>query len=76
MPVSEIQKQLRKFETAGIRVSRIVGTSRNYTWNPRDPALGNPRALLRDTLDSGISTETLKKYFCQRRRPRRADKFL
>jgi len=74
MPVSEIQKQLRKFETSGILVSRMVGTSRMYTWNPRDPALGNLRALLRETLDSGIPTETLKKYFRQRRRPRRADK--
>ena len=31
MPVSEVQKQLKKFEEAGILVSRPVGTSRVFT---------------------------------------------
>lgn len=74
MPVSEIQKQLGKFEVAGILVSRNVGTSRLYTWNPRDPALNGLRALLRDTLESGIPESTIKKYFRQRQRPRRKGK--
>ena len=34
MPLSEVQKQLTKFEEAYILVSRKVGTSRMYTWNP------------------------------------------
>jgi DNA-binding transcriptional ArsR family regulator len=76
MPVSEVQKQLAKFERAGILVSRMVGTSRIYTWNPRDPALGSLRDLLRQTLEEGISEEKLQSYFRQRQRPRRKGKSL
>jgi DNA-binding transcriptional ArsR family regulator len=76
MPVSEVQKQLAKFERAGILVSRMVGTSRIYTWNPRDPALSGLRELLRQTLEEGIPEKTLQAYFRQRQRPRRKGKEL
>jgi DNA-binding transcriptional ArsR family regulator len=74
MPLSEVQKQLSKFEDAGILVSRKVGTSRMYTWNPRDPALDGLRQMLRNTLEYGVSREKTSKYFRQRRRPRRKGK--
>ncbi len=74
MPLSEVQKQLRKFEQAGILVSRMVGTSRIFTWNPRDPALAGLRELLRQTLNEGIPEKTLQMYFRQRQRPRRQGK--
>ena len=74
MPLSEVQKQLAKFEQAGIIVSRMVGSARMYTWNPRDRALENLRSLLRETLDNGIPEATLKQYFRQRQRPRRKGK--
>jgi len=74
MPVSEVQKQLKKLEEAGVLVSRMVGRSRIYTWNPRDPGLEGLRQLLQSTLDFGIPEERLKKYFRQRRRPRRKGK--
>jgi len=74
MPLSEVQKQLAKFEGVGILVSRMVGTSRMYTWNPRDPALEGLRQLLQNTLNYGIPKERLNKYFRQRRRPRRKGK--
>jgi len=74
MPVSEIQKQLAKFEVAGVLVSRKIGNTRMYTWNPRDPSLDGLRVLLRATLDSGITEADLKKYFRERQRPRRAGK--
>ena len=74
MPVSEIQKQLKKFEEAGILVSRRVGTSLVFTWNPRDPALDGLRQLLKSTLEYGIPADRLKKYYRQRRRPRRQGK--
>jgi DNA-binding transcriptional ArsR family regulator len=76
MPVSEVRKQLNKFENAGILVSRPVGTSRIYTWNPRDPGLEGLRRLLRDTLDKGIPEETLEQFYRQRQRPRRKGKSL
>lgn len=74
MPVSEVRKQLTKFENAGVFVSRPVGTSRVYSWNPRDPGLEGLRQLLRDTLDKGIPEATLKKFYRQRQRPRRQGK--
>lgn len=74
MPLSEVQKQLSKFEDSAILVSRMVGTSRMYSWNPRDPALSGLRALLRETLDSGIPEETLQRYYRIRQRPRRRGK--
>jgi len=74
IPPSEVQKQLTKFEEAGILVSRKVGASRMYTWNPRDPALQGLQSLLRDTLDKGIPESTLKQFYRQRRRPRRKGK--
>jgi DNA-binding transcriptional ArsR family regulator len=76
IPISEVQKQLAKFESAGILVSRMVGTSRVYTWNPRDQALDGLRKLLKETLDRGIPDETLKLFYRQRRRPRRKGKKL
>jgi DNA-binding transcriptional ArsR family regulator len=74
MPLSEVQKQLAKFEDVGILVSRMVGTSRMYTWNPRDPALDGLRQLLQNTLNYGIPDKRLNQYFRQRRRPRRKGK--
>ena len=76
IPFSEVQKQLTKFEQGGILVSRMVGTSRMYTWNPRDPALGGLRLLLRETLEKGIPEATLKRFYRRRRRPRRKGKQL
>ena len=74
MPLSEVQKQLAKFEQAGVLVSRMIGTSRMFTWNPRDPALNGLRELLRETLAKGIPEGTLKEFYRQRQRPRRRDK--
>jgi hypothetical protein len=74
MPVSEVQKQLKKFEEASVLVSRMVSRSRIYTWNPRDPALDGLRQMLRNTLDYDIPDDRLKEYFRQRRRPRRKGK--
>lgn len=74
MPLSEVQKQLRKFEDVGILVSRMVGNSRIYTWNPRDPALNGLKDMLRNTLENGIPEKTLQQYYRQRQRPRRQGK--
>ena len=74
IPLSEVQKQLTKFEQAGVLVSRTLGTSRIYTWNPRDPALEGLRLMLRDVLERGIPESTLKRYYRQRQRPRRKEK--
>ena len=76
MPLSEVQKQLKKFAQVGILVSQMTGNSRMYTSNHRSPALKGLRQLLRETLDDGIPEHRLRKYYRQRRRPRREGKVL
>ena len=74
MPLSEVQKQLVKFEQSGVLVSQKIGNVRIYTFNPRDPALKQLKGLLRETLDQGVPDSDLKKYFRERQRPRRQGK--
>ena len=75
IPISEIQKQLRKLEVGGILVSRLAGRSRLYTWNPRNPLVTALRNLLQEALESLPKSEQ-SKYFRGRRRPRRSGKLL
>lgn len=68
-----IQRQLQKFEDGGIVVSRLIGRTRLYTWNPRFPLLKPLRELLRAALRE-IPQEETKKFFRKRRRPRKSGK--
>jgi hypothetical protein len=76
MPLSEVQKQLRKFEEVGILVSREVGNCRIFTWNPRDKALAGLQDLLRQTLEDGIPEAMLQQFYRERQRPRRRGKVI
>jgi DNA-binding transcriptional ArsR family regulator len=67
------QRQLERFERAGALVSSLRGRTRLYTWNPRYPFRRELRALLRKALDQLPASER-KRYFTERRRPRRAGK--
>jgi biotin operon repressor len=71
--LSTVQKQLQKFEDSGLLVSRLVGKTRVYTWNPRSPFLEQIKMLLAQRLKL-TPDEEIKAYYRQRRRPRRADK--
>jgi DNA-binding transcriptional ArsR family regulator len=73
MPVSEIQKQLRKFEGGGLLVSRLLGRTRVYTWNPRSVFVAALRQLLQVLLEN-LPSEQRAPYADGRRRPRRAGK--
>lgn len=68
-----VQRQLARFERAGLLVSVLKGRTRLYRWNPRYPFLDEVRALLSKALRSLPLTDR-KLYFAQRRRPRRAGK--
>lgn len=72
-PLSVVQKQLFKFEQAGVLVSRLVGRTRLYAWNPRFALKAELHALLARALEQMPREET-RKYFRERRRPRRAGK--
>jgi len=73
MPVSEIQKQLRKFEGGGLVVSRMVGRTRVYSWNPRSVFVKSLRQVLQVLLEN-LPPEQRGPYADGRRRPRRAGK--
>ena len=72
-PVSLVQNQLRKFEAAGLLVSRQVGRTRVFEFNPRNPTTINLRKFLADEL-SGLPESVIKQYFRERKRPRRSGK--
>jgi len=68
-----IQRQLDKFERGSLLVSRTVGRTRLYTFNPRYPFLRELTALLERAL-SFYPEPTRQKLLMNRRRPRRRGK--
>ncbi len=70
---SMIQKQLNKFEEAGVLVASDLGRTRVFEFNPRYPVLKELKALLSGLL-ALQSKEDTKKYFRKRTRPRRKGK--
>jgi DNA-binding transcriptional ArsR family regulator len=68
-----VQRQLARFERAGLLVSTLKGRTRLFRWNPRYPFLREIRALLAKALRS-LPTHERDRYFAQRRRPRRSGK--
>jgi DNA-binding transcriptional ArsR family regulator len=71
--LSMVQRQLERFERAGLLVSQLKGRTRLFTWNPRYPFLAAVRSLLREALRALPEAEH-QRYFGERRRPRRSGK--
>lgn len=71
--LSPVQRQLERFEREGILVSRLIGKTRVYDWNPRCFYLDELRAILAKALER-IPESLKEKYFRQRVRPRRQGK--
>lgn len=70
-----IQMQLDKFEKGGVLVSRSIGRTRPYEFNPRYPFLNELKALLAKAL-SFYSAEEQAGLMMNRRRPRAKGKEL
>lgn len=70
--LNQVQNQLRKFEDAGLLVSRAEGTVRMY-YMKRGPLADALSRFLRDIL-SMLPEQTVERHFRQRRRPRRFGK--
>lgn len=70
-----IQRQLKRLEAGGILVSRMVGNSRIFSWNPRSATVKDLQILLEAEL-SRLPPDITKEYFRQRQRPRRSGKEL
>jgi DNA-binding transcriptional ArsR family regulator len=73
LSLNSVQKQLIKFEEAGILVSFLEGKTRLFTWNPRYPFLLELKALIDKAFQYLPETEKTK-YFQERTRPRRTGK--
>jgi predicted transcriptional regulator len=71
--VNPVKGQLDRFERAGILVSKEVGRSRLYFFNPKSVFLSPVKELLRIVYES-ISLNEREKLFKSRRRPRRKGK--
>ncbi len=71
--LSQVQKQLDKFEVAGVLVSKKIGTIRIYEFNPKLGVVKKVKELIEVFYDS-IPLEEKEKLFSQRRRPRRKGK--
>ena len=70
-----IQMQLDKFERSGVLVSRSLGRTRPYVFNPRYPFLNELKSLLEKAL-SFYSAKEQEKLVMNRRRPRARGKEL
>jgi hypothetical protein len=72
-PLNPVQNAMEKLETAGVLVSRAVGRTREYEFNPRYPARSELIALLNRALL--LYPATLReKLLLIRLRPRRKGK--
>ena len=68
-----IQQQLEKLEDANVLISRKVGRTRVYRFNPRYPFLEELKAFLNRALE--FYPETMReRLLMNRRRPRKAGK--
>ncbi|NOQ21174.1 MAG: ArsR family transcriptional regulator [Candidatus Aegiribacteria sp.] len=70
-----IQKQLEKFDAGGVLISRKIGRTRLYRFNPRYPLLDELRILLKKAIQF-LPEEEIKKLTIYRSRPRRKGKTL
>jgi len=68
-----IQKQLERLENSDVLVSRKVGRTRVYQFNPRYPFLKELRSLLEKVL-SCYPDDIKEALLMNRRRPRKRDK--
>ena len=71
--VMGVQRQLKRLEENGVLISRMVGSSRMFTFNDRNPTVRNLRVFLEAELQD-LSKEDTLKYFRERQRPRRSGK--
>ena len=73
--LKSIQMQLDKFEKSGVLVSRTVGRTRPYVFNPRYPFLEEVKSLLEKALSFYPESER-EELVMTRRRPRPRGKAL
>ena len=73
--ISQVQRQVERLEREGVLVSRMVGRTRLYSFNPRCFYFRELEGILKKTMDR-LPEDLKEKYFRKRTRPRRAGKSL
>ena len=73
--LKSIQKQMDKLEAGGVLVSREVGRTRPYVFNPRYPFINELKVLLEKALSFYLKEEQ-NELLINRRRPRARGKTL
>jgi DNA-binding MarR family transcriptional regulator len=71
--LSQVQKQLDRFEEAGILVSKLMGRVRIYSFNPKLGVTKKLKDLIQVFYDA-IPLDQKEQLFKARRRPRRKGK--
>lgn len=71
--LSPVQRQFDKFEAGGLLVSKMLGNTRVYTFNPKQPATRKLKELIQ-VFYEGLSLNERERLFPSRRRPRRRGK--
>jgi hypothetical protein len=71
--LNPIKGQLDRFERASVLVSKVVGRSRVYSFNPKSSLVGPVKQLVRILYES-IPLKERERIFASRRRPRRKGK--
>lgn len=73
MAVTPVRRQLDKFERAGLVVSREVGRSRVFQFNPKSPIAEAVKEVVRIAYE-GMPLRERERVFGVRRRPRQPGK--
>lgn len=73
MAVSQVLRQLERFEQAGLVVAKQAGRSRVFQFDPRSPVAAALKEVVRVVYE-GIPLSQRQKVFAKRRRPRQKGK--
>ena len=71
--IHPVQRQLERFERAGVLVSKLMGRTRVYRFNPKSPFMKPIQAIVEIAYES-IALNDREKLFGERRRPRKKGK--
>jgi hypothetical protein len=71
--VTPVRRQLDKFERAGLVVSKEIGRSRVFSFNPKSPVAAALQELVRIVYE-GIPLRERERVYGSRRRPRQPGK--
>lgn len=71
--LNPVVQQLNRFEAAGVLVSKEMGRSRVYFFNPKSPLTSPVQSLLKIAYESMLLADR-ERIFSTRRRPRRKGK--